>query len=203
MSAVGSRTGKELYEFGPFRVDAEKQALLRGNELIALNPKTFQLLLVLVRHGNEIVTKDELMKSVWLDTFVEETNLTRNIFALRKALGDNEHNRYIITVPGQGYRLAENVRMLSEADLRIVAASHSKVQIQVRETKRWGWIAAAAVVILVMGAGANRFFRHRTPVLTEKDTIVLADFVNSPLAIRCLMEHSAKAWRCSSSNHPF
>jgi DNA-binding winged helix-turn-helix (wHTH) protein/tetratricopeptide (TPR) repeat protein len=171
--------GKELFEFGPFRVDPEKQALLRGGELIALNPKTFQVLLVLVRHGNQIITKDELMKSVWPDTFVEETNLTRNIFALRKALGDNEQNRYIITVPGQGYRLAEGVRLVSEPDLRIVAASHSKVQIQVRETKRGGWIAAAVIATLVIGAGTIRFFRHRTPALTGKDTIVLADFVNS------------------------
>jgi DNA-binding winged helix-turn-helix (wHTH) protein/tetratricopeptide (TPR) repeat protein len=179
MSAVESPMGKELFEFGPFRVDPEKQALLRGGELIALNPKTFQVLLVLVRHGNQIITKDELMKSVWPDTFVEETNLTRNIFALRKALGDNEQNRYIITVPGQGYRLAEGVRLVSEPDLRIVAASHSKVEIQVRETKRGGWIAAAVIATLVIGAGTIRFFRHRTPALTGKDTIVLADFVNS------------------------
>jgi DNA-binding winged helix-turn-helix (wHTH) protein/tetratricopeptide (TPR) repeat protein len=179
MSAVESPMGKELYEFGPFRVDPEKQALLRGGELIALNPKTFQVLLVLLRHGNQIVTKDELMKSVWPDTFVEETNLTRNIFALRKAFGDNEQNRYIITVPGQGYRLAEGVRLVSETDLRIVAASHSKVQIQVRETKRGRWIAAAVIVTLVIGTGTIRFFRHRTPALTGKDTIVLADFVNS------------------------
>ncbi|MFL6353954.1 MAG: winged helix-turn-helix domain-containing protein [Bryobacteraceae bacterium] len=179
MSAVGSRTGKELYEFGPFRVDPEKQALLRGSELITLNPKTFQLLLVLVRHGNEIVTKDELMKSIWPDTFVEETNLTRNIFALRKALGDNEQNRYIITVPGQGYRLAEEVRLVSKWDLRLFAASHSKVQIQVLETKRWGWIAAAVIVIFVIGTATFRFLLPRTPVLTEKDTIVLADFANS------------------------
>ncbi len=179
MSAVESPMGKELFEFGPFRVDPEKQALLRGGELIALNPKTFQVLLVLVRHGNQIITKDELMKSVWPDTFVEETNLTRNIFSLRKALGDNEQNRYIITVPGQGYRLAEGVRLVSEPDLRIVAASHSKVQIQVRETKRGGWIAAAVIATLVIGAGTIRFFRHRAPALTGKDTIVLADFVNS------------------------
>jgi tetratricopeptide (TPR) repeat protein len=132
-----------------------------------------------VRHGNEIVTKDELMKSIWPDTFVEETNLTRNIFALRKALGDNEQNRYIITVPGQGYRLAEDVRLVSEAELTLVAASHSKVQIQIRETKRWGRIAAAVIVIFVIGAGTLRFLLHRTPVLTEKDTIVLADFANS------------------------
>jgi DNA-binding winged helix-turn-helix (wHTH) protein len=178
MSAVGSRTGKELYEFGPFRVDPEKQALYRGSEPIALNPKTFQLLLALVSHGNEVVTKDELMKSVWPDTFVEETNLTRNIFALRKALGDNDHNRYIITAPGQGYRLAD-VRLVSEAELSIVAASHSKVQIQVRETKPWRWIAAAVIAILVIAAGTLRSFLHRMPVLTGKDTIVLADFANS------------------------
>jgi eukaryotic-like serine/threonine-protein kinase len=179
MSAVESPMGKELFEFGPFRVDPEKQALFRGGELITLNPKTFQVLLVLVRHGNQIITKDELMKSVWPDTFVEETNLTRNIFSLRKALGDNEQNRYIITVPGQGYRLAEGVRLVSEPDLRVLAASHSKVQIQIRETKRGGWIAAAVIATLVIGAGTIRFFRHRTPALTGKDTIVLADFVNS------------------------
>jgi DNA-binding winged helix-turn-helix (wHTH) protein/tetratricopeptide (TPR) repeat protein len=171
--------GKELYEFGPFRVDPEKQALLRGDELIALNPKTFQVLLVLVRRGNQIVKKDELMKSVWPDTFVEETNLTRNIFALRKVLGDNEQNRYIITVPGQGYRLAEDVRLVSEVDLRLFTASRSKVQIEVRETKSRGWIAAAVIVILVASVGAIRLFRHRTPALTGKDTIVLADFTNS------------------------
>src|SRR5689334_23078681 len=151
MSAVESPMGKELYEFGPFRVDPEKQALLRGGEPIALHPKTFQLLLVLVRQGNQIVTKGELMKSVWPDTFVEETNLTRNIFALRKALGDNEKNRYIITVPGQGYLLADGVRLVSEADVRIVAASHSKVQIQIAETKRGGWIAVAVIIAFVIG----------------------------------------------------
>ncbi len=55
---------------------------------VALTPKTFQLLLVLVRHGKEIVTKDDLMKTVWPDTFVEEANLSRNIFMLCKALGE-------------------------------------------------------------------------------------------------------------------
>ncbi len=159
MPASANPKVKELYEFGPFRVDPEKEILQRAGEPIPLTPKTFQILLVLVRHSNEVVTKEDLMKTVWPDTFVEETNLTRNIFALRKALGDNEQNRYIITVPGQGYRLAEGVRLVSEADFRIVAASHSKVQIQVRETKRGGWIAAAVIVTLVIGAGTIRFFR--------------------------------------------
>jgi DNA-binding winged helix-turn-helix (wHTH) protein len=77
---------------------------------VPLTPKTFQILLVLVRHGKEIVTKDDLMKTVWPDTFVEEANLSRNIFMLRKALGETaQDHRYIVTVPGRGYRLAENV----------------------------------------------------------------------------------------------
>ena len=64
------------------------------------------------------VEKDEILKAVWPDTLVEETNLTRNIFALRKALGESDQNRHIVTVPGQGYRFAEDVRL--EGPLRIV-----------------------------------------------------------------------------------
>ena len=88
MATGANQKIKELYEFGPFRVDPDKQTLLRDGEPVALTPKFFQLLLVLLRRQNDVVTKDELMKAVWPDTFVEETNLTRNIFALRKALGE-------------------------------------------------------------------------------------------------------------------
>ena len=87
MSASPGRHGKELYEFGPFRVDPEKETLLRAGESVPLTPKTFQILLVLIRNSEEVVTKDDLMKTVWPDTFVEEANLSRNIFMLRKALG--------------------------------------------------------------------------------------------------------------------
>ena len=86
MAASGIHLGRDCFEFGPFRMDPAKQLLLRGGEPVPLTPKAFQLLLVLVRHSDEVVSKDELMKAVWPDTFVEETNLTRNIFALRKAL---------------------------------------------------------------------------------------------------------------------
>ncbi len=86
MSVSASQGGRELYEFGPFRVDPEKETLLRAGEPVPLTPKTFQILLVLVRHSKEVVTNDDLMKTVWPDTFVEEANLSRNIFMLRKAL---------------------------------------------------------------------------------------------------------------------
>jgi eukaryotic-like serine/threonine-protein kinase len=178
MSASEDQRVKDVYEFGPFRVDPEKETLLRAGDPILLTPKTFQILLVLVRHSKEVVTKDDLMKAVWPDTFVEEANLSRNIFMLRKALGSQDH-RYILTVPGRGYRLAENVRLVPEHELNIVAASHSTVKVQVAETKPWRWIALAGIFLLVVAAGTTRFLHHRSTVLTEKDTVVLADFANS------------------------
>ena len=101
MGSTANQDKRELYEFGPFRVDAEKEILLRDGAPVSLTPKTFQVLLVLVRHSSEVVTKDDLMKTVWPDTFVEETNLSRTIFMLRKALGETlDDRKYIVTIPG-------------------------------------------------------------------------------------------------------
>lgn len=171
---------RELYEFGPFRVDAEKETLLRAGEPVALTPKTFQILLVLVRHSQEIVTKDDLLKAVWPDTFVEEANLSRTIFMLRKALGESsQDHKYILTVPGRGYRLAENVQLVADQEFSLVAAKHQTIEVQVSD-KRSRKLAIAAAMVLVLAAGAVtwRFFRHR-PVLSAKDTVVLADFANA------------------------
>lgn len=170
---------KQLYEFGPFRLDPEKEILLREGQPVPLTPKTFQILLVLVRHSSEIVAKDDLLKMVWPDTFVEEANLSRNVFMLRKALGETpQDHRYIVTVPGQGYRFAEHVLLVPERELSIVAASHTRMEVQVRNT-HWYWVAVAVVVLLTISVGAFRVLVHRPTVLTEKDKIVLADFVNS------------------------
>ena len=179
MSASNSPKLKKVYEFGPFRVDPEKQIVQRDEEFIPLQPKTFQILLVLIRHNQEVVSKDDLMKAVWPDTFVEEANLSRNIFMLRKALGETTpEQRYIITEPGRGYRLADNVRLAPEEELSIIAAKREKVEVQVAGTRPWGRIAVAAIVAVAVAVVAWRFFQRRT-VLTEKDTVVLADFANS------------------------
>jgi DNA-binding winged helix-turn-helix (wHTH) protein/tetratricopeptide (TPR) repeat protein len=180
MSASENQKLKELYEFGPFRLDAEKEILLRGGDPVALTPKTFQILLVLIRHNQEVVTKDDLMKAVWPDTFVEEANLSRNIFMLRKALGESpQDHHYILTVPGRGYRLAESVRLVPEHEVSIVAAQHSKVQIQVKESKPWAWVAVGMIVATSVAFGIVRTFMHKPPLLSGKDTVVLADFANS------------------------
>src|SRR6201996_535172 len=127
MTTSNNQGLEELYEFGPFRVDPAREMLLKEGVTVPLTPKTFQILLVLVRHGKEIVTKDDLMKTVWPDTFVEEANLSRNIFMLRKALGETaQDHRYIVTVPGRGYRLAEHVHTLPGEEFAMTAASNSR-----------------------------------------------------------------------------
>ena len=120
------------------------------------------------------------MKMVWPDTFVEEANLSRNIFMLRKALGETaQDHRYIVTVPGRGYRLAEHVHLVPGEEFTLVAASHSKVEVHLEEKRPWGWISMAAVLLLAIAVGIYRLVLHRIPALGEKDTIVVADFVNS------------------------
>jgi len=180
MATTSEQSVKRLLEFGPFRVDPEKELLFRGAETVPLTPKTFQILLVLIRHSKEVVTKDDLMKMVWPDTFVEEANLSRNIFLLRKALGESpQDHQYIVTVPGHGYRFAEDVKLVPGPELSVVAASHTKVQVQVSESKPWGWIAAAVILLVAVAAGSYRLFYRPSRALSERDTLVLADFANS------------------------
>jgi DNA-binding winged helix-turn-helix (wHTH) protein/tetratricopeptide (TPR) repeat protein len=180
VGSTASQDNKDQYEFGPFRVDAEKELLLRDGAPVALTPKTFQVLLVLVRRRNEVVTKDDLMKTVWPDTFVEETNLTRTIFMLRKALGENlEDHKYIVTVPGRGYRLAERVRLVPNQELTIAAVNHSRIQVHVEERWPWRWISVGLVLLIAAGSVMLWLRRPTRPVLTDRDTVVLGDFANS------------------------
>jgi TolB-like protein/DNA-binding winged helix-turn-helix (wHTH) protein/Tfp pilus assembly protein PilF len=94
-----------LYEFDDFRLDAQKRVLLRGKEPIPLTPKAFEVLLLLVQNSGQLLTKDNIMEAVWPGSFVEESNLTQTVFVLRKTLGETKTGqRYIMTMPGQGYR---------------------------------------------------------------------------------------------------
>src|SRR5919199_3646906 len=106
-----SQTVRHLYEFGPFRLDATERLLLRGEQHIPLTPKAFETLLVLVEHGGHVIEKNELMKKVWPNTFVEEVNLAKNVSSLRKILGgETSEQPYIETIPKRGYRFIAGVR---------------------------------------------------------------------------------------------
>jgi eukaryotic-like serine/threonine-protein kinase len=125
-----------LYEFGPFRIDPDRQVLLRENEPVPVTPKAFETLLALVRRSRDVVSKEELLKELWPDSFVEESNLSQNIFLLRKALGDTAENRqYIVTLPGRGYRFAAQVRTVTEQGEALVAQTRTRTQIVIEENE--------------------------------------------------------------------
>ena len=186
--------GKKLYEFGPFRLDAEKRLLLRDDEPVPLQLKAFETLLVLVRNSQQVVLKDELMKAVWPDTFVEESNLAQNIFVLRKTLaassGPEGPQRYIATIPGRGYRFAEKVQVVDGAvEETLVIERHTRSHLVIEEAAALAPLPSrrrslrtfvlSGVVAALIIATTIVFYIRRASKLTEKDTIVLADFANS------------------------
>lgn len=101
----------DFYEFDAFRLEARERRLWRGKELIALKPKVFDTLLLLVQNAGHLVTKEDLMSSLWPDAVVDEGNLTKNVWLIRRALGDADNGSPIIeTVPRVGYRFAAAIR---------------------------------------------------------------------------------------------
>lgn len=104
-------TDNHCYQFGPFRLNLDQRVLTRGGETIPLTPKAVDILALLVMNAGRLVEKDELLREVWADTFVEDSNLTQNIFILRRALGDDRADpKYIDTVMGRGYRFVAAVK---------------------------------------------------------------------------------------------
>src|ERR1700704_7186057 len=124
---------QERYEFGPFRLNPTEHTLLRGDQVVALTPKAFETLALLVRSRGHLVRKEELIERVWRDTIVEEGNLNVIIHTLRKALGDDpRESKYIETVTKCGYRFVAEVRKadgpqeVSEESIASLPVNHLK-----------------------------------------------------------------------------
>jgi DNA-binding winged helix-turn-helix (wHTH) protein/TolB-like protein/Tfp pilus assembly protein PilF len=146
---------KQIYEFGPYRLDATRRTLTRGEEPLALTSKVFDTLLALLAHRDRILLKDELMKLVWPDSFVEEVNLAQNVSALRKLLGESPgQNRYIATVPGKGYRFVGDVRELPEAVVEEPALAPSPVTAPALPDRKRSRLLFIAVCIFAALAGS-------------------------------------------------
>ncbi|MDQ4122427.1 MAG: winged helix-turn-helix domain-containing protein [Acidobacteriota bacterium] len=110
---------KPLREFGRCRLDLEKKFLWHDDKPVRLPLKAIELLCILVENGGAVVTKDEIWKSVWQNSFVEETNLTHYIYLLRKTFKDLGETDLIQTVPRRGYRFARVVREIETGDIII------------------------------------------------------------------------------------
>lgn len=110
-----SKQPKQFFEFGPFRLDAERGRLTRSGEIVLLPPKAISLLLVLLKHQGQVVEKETILETVWPDTVVEDSNLTQTIHLIRKAISKNGASEpRIETLPKIGYRIIANARLVTE-----------------------------------------------------------------------------------------
>jgi DNA-binding winged helix-turn-helix (wHTH) protein/Flp pilus assembly protein TadD len=163
------------YEFGPFCLNATDKLLHRGDKVVALTPKLVDTLVVLVENSGHVVTKEELLQTLWPDSFVEESSLTQNISLLRKALAEDGSPQYIETIPKRGYRFVAAVREVSwtAADLLRqetnnvpssepdLPAALITLPVPIRRASRNAYLALVAVGI-VMASVVTLYFVRRT-----------------------------------------
>src|SRR5262245_16064175 len=115
LNGVMTRRVNQLYEFGPFCLDAREHTLLRDGQPVPLRPKVYDLLLVLIENRGHLVDKEQLMSLVWTEQFVEDGNINKNISMLRRALGEGDNGQqFIETVPKRGYRFIADVRQVND-----------------------------------------------------------------------------------------
>jgi eukaryotic-like serine/threonine-protein kinase len=200
-----------IFQFGKFQIDALASVLRREDKVLALNRPAFDLLLYLVQNSGRVLSRDELLKNVGSDTFVDENSLAQCVFVLRRALEEKPgENSYIVTLPGRGYQFVSPVTVVAGASLSTTpekanAARDAPNQLLVQQDtirtsvileererlgpaflrrylpgKYWAMIGTGAVLLaivtLVVIGYVVRLRSARR--LTEKDTVVLADFAN-------------------------
>ena len=162
------RPAPHIYEFGPFRLLPDERQILRAGTAVALTPKAFDLLVVLVENNGRLVKKEELIERIWPDSFVEEANLSVKMSALRRALGEDPHNpEYIETVPRSGYRFVAPVTEIEDGKLvslvepvvekgsqQPVADNSRRLDSQNIESRRWVspvWPFVLGGIVLLAG----------------------------------------------------
>ena len=155
--------GRGDYQFGPFRISGGERVLRRDGQVVPLTPKCVDTLLVLAEHGGRVVEKEALIRAVWPDTFVEDGNLSQNIFTLRKTLGEAPGGgRYIQTIPKRGYCLV--IPAVEGAAPRVESAAAPAVSVPA--PRRSSYMAAAALLVACLAIAARWVWPHGDPGLT-------------------------------------
>ena len=193
---------KRVYTFGDFRLDHASNLLIHKGQPVPLTPKVFDTLQLLVENSGRLVDKDQFMRRLWPDTFVGDDALAQNIHILRKVLEETANGQeYIATIPKRGYRFIAEVHAAPQDGEDLVIASRSRSQVVIEKAEsapgealqalpasvsrrvRWKYVVPIVVLVGMVVAGlamTGRFFSSRkADGLTDKDTIVLADFTNT------------------------
>ena len=170
---MSSKNGHR-YEFGDFRLDSEPPSLWRDESLVPLPPKALEMLLLLVRQREIIVSREELLETVWRDTFVEDGNINYTVSLLRKTLDKDNKGRFIQTVPKRGYRFVADVLEVSANGHAENAVRNVEVAIPTEELKpkiRWHSIGIVLLgVLFVTGFVTWRSLDHGKKLSTTAVT---------------------------------
>jgi TolB-like protein/DNA-binding winged helix-turn-helix (wHTH) protein/Flp pilus assembly protein TadD len=170
------------YRFGQFALDSRKRTLSRAGSPVALTAKAFDVLLFLVQNPNRLVTKEELLKAVWGDTFVEEGNLTQYISVLRKALGDaSDHARLIVTIARKGYQFAADVTVAEAADTAKPGFEGPAVEAVPQapgHRQKAAVVGAFAVLLVIVSVASWRAFGSMPPPTSQKIMLAVLPFEN-------------------------
>lgn len=182
---------RHYYEFGPYRLETNERVLERDGQFVPLTPKAFETLLVLVESGGHILDKEELLRKIWPDTFVEEVSLAKKVSILRKVLGEDEGHHYIETIPRRGYRFVAAVRevwqdnagaakpaaaeprpeppevvngnpLSAQIELTKAPSAGNQVLARAAFTNRWGWVTAVLAVGVIAGWGVWQWLSRST-----------------------------------------
>jgi Tol biopolymer transport system component/DNA-binding winged helix-turn-helix (wHTH) protein len=153
------------YEFGEFRLDADEKILWRGDSVADATPKALEILPVLVKNAGRIVSKEEIFRQVWADSFVEEANLTHHVFRLRKVLGETGERKFIETVPRRGYRFVADVREAQTAEsLKFKAQSSKLASTEPISRNKSVLLFSAAILLLACGAASFVWYNSKANV---------------------------------------
>lgn len=126
---------KQTFTFADFELDAAKRLLLKQGKPVALNSKTFDLLLTMVENRGQVLSKEDLLNKVWANQFVEENNLTVQISALRKIFGEKKgEHQFIVTVAGKGYKFIHDIQTLAD-EKELIIENHSFSRIFIEESE--------------------------------------------------------------------
>lgn len=190
-----------LYRFDEFELSPSRRILARNGVPVAVSPKAFEMLAYLVANSGRVVSKDELLKAIWPESYVEEGNLSQNVFVLRKAMGDRAG--CIATIPGRGYQFTADVHCTTQPETALVADEHAgeyivqhireRTKVVIEETapiapeamkalpllnrNSGHWIAWGALALVVAGAsGAYLLKRFAKPPELRK--ALIGEFLN-------------------------
>jgi len=178
-----------IYEFDDFQLEPERRKLMRRGEIVPLPGKAFEMLLVLICNRGRLLTKDELFQLVWPGQIVEESNLTVNMSAIRRSLGERAGDpHYITTVSGRGYRFSGNVRQFAGDALTIERESFARMTVAQEETEVTASIIGGTQIKKVI----HRFTSH--PLLSTSIAVAILMVAGGGLWLRNLHGTAPVPW---------